>query len=266
MSNLKNHPNFWLRDDAAEAFDNAEANHGAFTVNSAGRTVSQQQELINRWDKGGAANRPPYLYAPARPASASNHVAHGGIAIDIANWRAFAIIAATWGFNHLYPGGDPVHFEYVGTGKIGLPVFNQDTLNRQNFLNSVGYGLIPDGREGPLTRDAYKKYQSFLRAYGYTGTIDGNWGNGTEAAHKKYNEFLNTPKQTHITIRKGSKGALVKLWQNYLNKTYPLYAGKLKVDGHFGDDTEAKTKEWQSRSNLKSDGVVGPNSWAKSGL
>jgi hypothetical protein len=39
MATLRNHPGYWLRDDAAAAFDQAEADHGVFIVNSAGRTV-----------------------------------------------------------------------------------------------------------------------------------------------------------------------------------------------------------------------------------
>jgi len=270
MTNLKNHPAFWLREDAAEAFNKAEDKHGIFHVNSAGRTVSQQQELINRWAKGGIANRPPYLYKPANPASASNHVAHGGIAIDIANWKAFAEIAAEAGFVHLYPGGDPVHFEFTGTKISNVIKFDQATFDRQKFLNTIGYNLVVDGRKGDLTTSAYKKYQSFLRAYGYAGAIDGDWQTLTQAAHTMYLKSRVAKSiaksSAHATIHKGSKGSIVKLWQNYLKTTYPLYAGNLKVDGDFGSDTDAKTKEWQKRSGLKSDGIVGSKSWAKSGL
>jgi len=225
-----------------------------------------QQALINRWDKGGKYNRPPFLYPPARPASSSNHVKDGGIAEDVVDWQRFAVIAANYGFNHLYPGNDPVHFEFVGVQNVGLPEFDQDTLNRQNFLNTLGYGLVPDGREGPRTKEAYKKYQTFLRAYGYSGAIDGKWGNLTQAAHQKYYDSVIAPKSKHATISNGSQGSAVRTWQLYLKNNYPLYAGKLKVDGDFADDTEVKTKEWQRRSGLKDDGVVGPKSWAKSGL
>lgn len=267
MTNLKNHPTLWMRDDAAKAFDSAEDKHGTYTVNSAGRFESQQQGLINRWDKGGVYNRPPYLYEPARPAATSNHVAHGGIAIDIANWRAFAVVAAEFGFNHLYPNSDPVHFEFIGINHPDFAEFKQVTLDRQNFLNSIGYGLVPDGREGPLTKAAYKKYQSFLRKYDYTGPIDGIWGGGTQTAHAKYYAVLKAPKKkSHATLVKGSKGADVRLWQNFLKSNYPLYASRLKVDSDFGNDTVLKTKEWQRRSGLKVDGVVGPKSWARSGL
>ena len=92
MATLRNHPGFWLRDDAAAAFDRAEAENGVFIVNSAGRTVAEQQDLINKWNRGGTYNRPPYLYRPASPANTSYHVKDGGIAVDIGDWRRFAQI------------------------------------------------------------------------------------------------------------------------------------------------------------------------------
>lgn len=50
----------------------------------------------------------------------------------------------------------------------------------------------------------------------------------------------------------------VHLLQNRLN----LWGAKVTVDGGFGNLTEAAVKTFQSRHNLKVDGVVGPNTWA----
>ena len=192
MTNLKNHTSSWLRADAAAAFDKAEADHGVLFVNSAGRTEAQQQQLIDRWNKGGTANRPPYLYQPAIPASSSEHVKNGGVAIDVKDWSKFAVYAGDYGFTHPYPGEDPVHFEFTGVNTSGQ--FDQATQDRQNFLNAErGANLVPDGKEGPLTKAEYEKYQTFLRAYGYTGEIDGIWGDGTQTAHDKYWHELNDP-------------------------------------------------------------------------
>lgn len=58
------------------------------------------------------------------------------------------------------------------------------------------------------------------------------------------------------TIRKGSKGNMVKVWQIIVGAT---------PDGNFGGGTESKTKSWQSNHGLSADGVVGPKSW-KAGL
>jgi len=35
MTNLKNHPGMWLRDDAAKQFDKAEDDHGVFRLSDA---------------------------------------------------------------------------------------------------------------------------------------------------------------------------------------------------------------------------------------
>lgn len=196
MTNLVNHPGKWLSPAAAASLARFEKDHGVIPVSSAGRYESEQQELINRWDKGGSANRPPRLYQPARPAATSNHVKGGGLAIDTSG-NGIALMhkfgeAYGWFFNYAY---DVVHFEYNGsrdqhrnTTPASRPAgFNQGLANQQDFMNrSVRAGLIVDGLTGPKTIAGIKKYQTFLRKYGYKGAIDGKWGSGTQAAHAKY--------------------------------------------------------------------------------
>ena len=162
MATLKNHPGKWLRDDAAAAFNQAEDEHGTFIVNSAGRTVAEQNEAIKRWDQGGKWNRPPYLYAPARPATASNHVSNGGIAVDIGDWRRFANIAANYGFSHPYPDGDPVHFEYTGQRAS-----SHNPTNPFGISSTLGL-------------------QKIARLYGYQGQLDNIWGNGSAAGFAQF--------------------------------------------------------------------------------
>ena len=58
------------------------------------------------------------------------------------------------------------------------------------------------------------------------------------------------------TIKKGSKGIAVKVWQIIIGTT---------PDGIFGSGTESVTKTWQKNHGLTADGIVGKNSW-KSGL
>lgn len=111
MAKLKNHPGFWLRDDAAAQFDLLEQDHGVMIVNSAGRTVAEQNELIRRWNAGGKYNRPPYLYEPARPATASNHVANGGIAVDTSSIAHMLRYGEAYGFYRPH-GWDKPHFEF----------------------------------------------------------------------------------------------------------------------------------------------------------
>lgn len=58
------------------------------------------------------------------------------------------------------------------------------------------------------------------------------------------------------TIKRGSKGKAVKVWQIIVGAT---------PDGTFGGNTESKTKNWQTSHGLKADGIVGSKSW-KAGL
>lgn len=62
------------------------------------------------------------------------------------------------------------------------------------------------------------------------------------------------------TIKKGSKGNAVKLWQKFLN-----WFGKygLAVDGVFGAKTVSATKKFQKSQGLTQDGIAGPKTLAK---
>lgn len=58
------------------------------------------------------------------------------------------------------------------------------------------------------------------------------------------------------TIKKGSKGNAVKVWQIIIGAA---------ADGIFGSGTERMTKTWQGNHGLTADGIVGAKSW-KAGL
>lgn len=55
------------------------------------------------------------------------------------------------------------------------------------------------------------------------------------------------------TIKRGSRGADVVVWQRVLGIT---------ADGAFGPQTESATKTWQATKGLVADGIVGAKSWA----
>lgn len=58
------------------------------------------------------------------------------------------------------------------------------------------------------------------------------------------------------TIKKGSKGNAVKVWQIIIGAA---------ADGNFGSGTERMTKTWHGKHGLAVDGIVGAKSW-KAGL
>ena len=62
-------------------------------------------------------------------------------------------------------------------------------------------------------------------------------------------EYPGTP------VKLGSKGDAVKLVQ--------AVVGEPVIDGDFGRKTDALVRAWQTNQGLKSDGVVGPATWAK---
>lgn len=64
------------------------------------------------------------------------------------------------------------------------------------------------------------------------------------------------------TLRRGSKGELVKSVQEYLKDES---GADLKIDGIFGSETEKAVKDFQKSHGLTVDGVIGPKTWAAMG-
>lgn len=64
-------------------------------------------------------------------------------------------------------------------------------------------------------------------------------------------------------LKKGSRGQQVKAWQYYLF-IHGYNPGM--VDGIFGQLTEDAVKAYQSDHNLVADGIIGPKTWASTGI
>jgi hypothetical protein len=60
-----------------------------------------------------------------------------------------------------------------------------------------------------------------------------------------------------VYLQLGSTGNKVRVLQSRLNKEYPLYSD-IEVDGQFGAQTKGVVEEFQRRSGLVVDGIVGP--------
>ena len=287
MATLKNHPGFWLRDDAAAAFDRMEDNRGVIGINDAGRTVAEQNGLIARWNRGGSSNRPPYLYQPATPAEASNHVRNQGAAFDTSDWRQVKEYAHLYGFKWLGPG-DPVHFDWVGGGtapdgpatggalttKNEIRIFQEKLLLMKHDLGPSG----ADGINGSKTQAATLHEQKMAPRNGFrqlamTGIPDWStnayldwWLTGPgkpQAASPKPQPAKPAP-QPAMTGRLKNGDEMKIFQQKLLRMHHDL--GPSGADGIYGDHTALATMHEQKMAprngypiKLDVDGIPG---WA----
>lgn len=259
MANLKHHPHLWLRDDAAASINKAEDDHGRFVINSAGRTVAEQNGLIARWNRGGAANRPPYLYAPAIPAETSTHVKNGGVAIDLTDWRRFAKVARQYGWSHPYPVSDPVHFEFVGiqqtAGRAGFQDGSAELIEFQQKLIKMGHDLGPtgaDGKYGPLTAKATLHEQISAEKNRYPGgqvLDDSIPGKATDAYLDWWLVGRHQVAAAKPATRNANVSDLQKLsFKKGLQLVARLNGYKGKIDNDFGPGSQAGLQTFLDRN------------------
>lgn len=144
IRNLKHHPDVWMREDAAIQFDKFEDDHGVISVNRAGVTVAQQQAVIDRWNRGGAANRPPFLYEPKQPPEESEHVQ--GIAVDTSHITHMLRLAEPYGFYQRYAWDKP-HFEFDPKRVRIRPVDSSENItpNKEMDITEMFIADMPNG-------------------------------------------------------------------------------------------------------------------------
>ncbi|GEB46950.1 hypothetical protein MTE01_28950 [Microbacterium testaceum] len=174
MASLKNHPGMWLRDDAAAAINALEDKHGVIRINSAGRTVAEQNDLIRRFDRGE-----PGIYMPARPAETSTHVKDGGIAVDVYNFTDDRAKLEEFGFEWYGPS-DKVHYTFRGRpAPAPAPAAAVDW--NAGSVPAQGGGYNPFGIAWTAG------LQKIAALYGYSGGPDQKFGAGSMAG---FAEFL----------------------------------------------------------------------------
>lgn len=121
------------------------------------------------------------------------------------------------------------------------------TSNMMHYFEETGrFYVLKDAKY--LKSDEYlQRGDIVVRPAGHTFMVleDGSKVNNVES--EEYNMQ---------TIRKGSKGKAVKLWQIIVD---------VEPDGEFGAKTLEATKEFQKKQGLVVDGIVGTKSW-KAGL
>ncbi|QDP44077.1 lysin A [Microbacterium phage McGalleon] len=264
---LKNHPGMWLREDAADAINALEDKYGPIVINRAGVTEAQQQEVIDRWDKGGTYNRPPYLFPPARPAKSSNHVKDGGIAVDVYNYTSDRAKLNEFGFEWYGPS-DYVHYTFKGrpgSSSQGRPGYQDGSAELKSFqekLIRMGHNLGPAGADGILgdyTANATKHEQKMAPLNGYKKlAVDGIPGPETNG----YLDWWLAGRPGFGGGRPSSKSAgeltYLDIQQALNRKGYGL-----AEDGIWGKKSSNALADFQAKNGLRVDRLVGPLTWDK---
>lgn len=129
---------------------------------------------------------------------------------------------------------------------VSLPQVKEDSEDIsvyvvQFLLNEQGYNISVDGKFGPKTSEAVKSFQVENGL-----TIDGIVGENT------WNELCITLKinSTHLNAVKALQYLLVE-----------KHGYTLSIDGIFGPKTLNAVEDFQSRSEIAVDGIVGPTTW-----
>ena len=145
----------------------------------------------------------------------------------------------------------------------------------QERLIAHGYDVGSAGADGWFGEGTLKAVKRFQSDKGLT--VDGIIGPATWTALNKEPEKKEEPAQpvqpsepakpiqpstNRPTIGVGDSGAYVKEAQSMLKKLgYNI--GSYGTDGIFGNSTKGAVLNFQKKSNLDADGIVGPNTWAE---
>lgn len=122
------------------------------------------------------------------------------------------------------------------------------TINMKSRFTANGeYEALTESKY--LTSDKYLKRGDILVKTGsHTVMVLGDgYVGGTEITTATSEVSVEMP-----TLKKGSKGKAVKVWQTIVGAD---------VDGDFGSKTKTATLEFQRKYKLAQDGIVGKNSW-----
>lgn len=125
----------------------------------------------------------------------------------------------------------------------------------------VGFGILADLQRQYGTREGFRRYNgSGPAAERYANDAMSKLASWTKLIGSTPSPKVMSPK----TLSLSSEGPEVLQLQKYLNRVFPSYS-KLVTDGRFGEKTEAVIREFQRRSGIDDDGVVGPVTWGKLG-
>lgn len=136
----------YLQKPAAAALGRATAGRSRLALNSTLRTVAQQWILYSWYQTGRCG-----VSLAAKPGT-SNH--EDGLAFDTSSYSSWKSILSANSYRWL-GAGDPVHFDYVGTG--GADAKGVLAFQRLWNLNNPTDKISADGAYGPQTEARIKK-------------------------------------------------------------------------------------------------------------
>lgn len=100
---------------------------------------------------------------------------------------------------------------------------------------------------------AFKKRFTTAPSAGIANEAQGGTITQKASTAKKASDYISEVAKKMTTLKKGSKGKAVKVWQTIL--------GNVTIDGDFGSRTHAATVAWQKTHGLTADGIVGQCTW-----
>lgn len=157
------------------------------------------------------------------------------------------------------------------------------TANHYDHVHTLHFGgtYRPPVSTTPVSNPSKKTNQEIAAE-----VWQGKWGDGDErkqrltkagydyrAIQKLVSQGVGQPSNRPVTQRvleyvKGKPmmhGHDVMSVQTGLWRHFPLYARTLARDGFYGPTTKVRVMEFQRRSGLKADGIVGPKTWKEFG-
>jgi hypothetical protein len=175
------------------------------------------------------------------------------------------------------------HNPWVKDGKTGVVTAIDITHDPNDGFDSYAFAEMLRKNRDPRIKYVISNYRIYAGAGGpspwtwrkYTGSnphnhhvhisVDSNktdyddtkpWKiDGLDAKHPPEKPYIPPPK----TLKKGDKGDLVKVLQEYLCE----HGVRVVVDSDFGSDTQKAVKAFQKSVKIMADGIVGPHTWEK---
>lgn len=171
------------------------------------------------------------------------------------------------GFGSARDGWNKAKYKHPGAGLKGIVKGAWVFLDRPSSKYGHSVMWLGDGTRVASTDNTKTLTQIYtiaqLKSFGYTVVGWAEDINGVRVVKAGGSSPKPPTPPAGGLLRVGSTGSRVRVLQQELKRKFPLYAGKLKVDGVFGKATLAAVKEFQRRVGLVADGVVGPKTLAK---